>query len=148
MVEWMRTLLPSQGHGFHPWSGKIPLASGKLSSYTTPTESALQPMSHNYWVCVLQLLKPMCLEPVRCTQRSLRNEKSACFAHCKKRKPEHSNKDDPVQRKNKIIIIIKRPEANSFKSAGQQMEKRIRKMPFQSYQLMSCLRVKVAKSSL
>ena len=59
-----------------------------------------------------------------------------------------------TQCNEKIIIIIiikkkkKKTEANSFKSAGQQLEKRICKMPFQSYQLMSCLRVKVAKSSL
>ena len=33
------------------------------------------PMCHNYWSHVLQLLKPMCLEPVFCNKRSHCNEK-------------------------------------------------------------------------
>ena len=36
---------------------------------------ALEPVSHNYWARMLQLLKPVNLEPVLCNKRSHRNEK-------------------------------------------------------------------------
>ena len=37
-----------RGHGFNPWSGKIPHATGQLSLCTTNTESAsLEPVLHN-----------------------------------------------------------------------------------------------------
>ena len=32
-----------QGHGFEPWSGKIPHAAG-----------ATKPVRHNYWACALE----------------------------------------------------------------------------------------------
>ena len=38
---------------------------------------AAKPMHHNSWACVLQLLKPTCLEPVRPDARSHWNEKPA-----------------------------------------------------------------------
>ena len=36
---------------------------------------ATKPLSHNYWACVLQLLKPTRLDPVLRNKRSHRNEK-------------------------------------------------------------------------
>ena len=61
-----------RGHGFEPWSGKIPPAAERLSLCTTTTEPAFwspwatttEPVSHNYWVPVPQLLKPVFLEPM------------------------------------------------------------------------------------
>ena len=38
---------------------------------------ATKPMRHNYWAYVLQLLKPVHLEPVLRNKRSHRNEKPA-----------------------------------------------------------------------
>ena len=35
---------------------------------------ALGPACHNYWAHVLQLLKPVCLEPMLCNKRSHHNE--------------------------------------------------------------------------
>ena len=51
-------------HGFNPWSGKIP-----------HTLEQLKPMCYKYWVCVLQLLKLACLEPMLHNKRSHPNEK-------------------------------------------------------------------------
>ena len=46
---------------------------------------ALEPASHGYWACVLQLLKPICLEPVIRNKRSHHNEK-----------PSHRTKEQPL----------------------------------------------------
>ena len=35
----------------------------------------IKPVCHNYWTCVLQLLKPTSLEPVLHNKRSICNEK-------------------------------------------------------------------------
>lgn len=43
VVQWMQVPLPMQGHGFDPWSGKIPHGEKPLS----PTH-ALEPASRNY----------------------------------------------------------------------------------------------------
>ena len=56
---------------------------------------ALEPASHNYWAHMLQLLKPVRLEPVLCTKRSHSNEK-----------PTHCN-EDPIQPKNELINLKK-----------------------------------------
>ena len=48
-----------RGHGFNPWSGKIPHATRQLSPHAS------------------ELLKPACLEPVPCNDRSHHNEKPA-----------------------------------------------------------------------
>ena len=41
VVQWLRIRLPMQGHGFEPWSGKIPHAMEQLSPCATTTEPAL-----------------------------------------------------------------------------------------------------------
>ena len=41
VAQWLRVLLPMRGHGFEPWSGKIPHAAEQLSPCTTTTEPAL-----------------------------------------------------------------------------------------------------------
>ena len=56
-----------RGHGFDPWSGKIPRAVERLSLCAPNTE----PVSHNY---VLQLLKPAHLEPVLRNRRGHSSE--------------------------------------------------------------------------
>ena len=38
VVQWLRICLAMPGHGFDPWSRKIPHASGQLSSCATTTE--------------------------------------------------------------------------------------------------------------
>ena len=30
VAQWLRTCLPMQGHGFKPWSGRIPCAAERL----------------------------------------------------------------------------------------------------------------------
>ena len=59
VVEWIRICLPMQGHGFDPWSGKIPRAAEQLS-----------PCAPKYW-------GPRTLKPVLLNKRSHRNEKPA-----------------------------------------------------------------------
>ena len=68
-----------RGHGFKPWSGKIPHAVEQVSPCATTRACALEPVSHNYWARVPQLLKPAHLEPVLHNERSHRNEK---LMHC------------------------------------------------------------------
>ena len=79
----MRICLPMQGHGFEPWSGKIPHAAEQLSPGTTTTE-------------------PAHLEPVLCNKRGRNNERPT---HCDeewpplattREKPSHRN-EDPTQ---------------------------------------------------
>ena len=41
VAQWLRILLPIQGHGFEPWSRKIPHAAEQLSLCATTTEPAL-----------------------------------------------------------------------------------------------------------
>lgn len=47
----VENLPPMQGHGFNPWSEKIPHAVGQVSPCTTTTEPQL--LSHNYWASSL-----------------------------------------------------------------------------------------------
>ncbi|XP_054938617.1 MAP kinase-activated protein kinase 3 isoform X14 [Physeter macrocephalus] len=41
VAQWLRIRLPMQGHGFNPWSGKIPHAVEQLSPCATTMEPAL-----------------------------------------------------------------------------------------------------------
>ena len=41
VAQWLRIFLPMQGHGFKPWSEKIPHAVEQLSPCTTTTEPVL-----------------------------------------------------------------------------------------------------------
>ena len=56
--------------------------------------SALESKSPNYWICMLQLLKPMCLEPVIPQERSQHNEK---LVH-------HSYRQACVQQRRPITV--------------------------------------------
>ena len=47
-----------RGHGFEPWSGKVPHAAGQLGPWATTTE-------------------PACLEPVLCNERGCDSERTA-----------------------------------------------------------------------
>ena len=63
-----------RGHGFDPWSGRIPHATTKPVCHNY-CACALELVSHNYWALMPQLLKPACLEPMFRNRRSHRNEK-------------------------------------------------------------------------
>ena len=54
--QCLRILLPMQGHGFDPWSRKIPRATRQLSPWATAAGL-------------------MCLDPELCTRRSHSNKK-------------------------------------------------------------------------
>ena len=41
VAQWLRIRLPMQGHGFEPWSGKIPHATDQLNPCATTTEPVL-----------------------------------------------------------------------------------------------------------
>ena len=66
VVQWLRIHLPVQGTWFQSLVQEDPTCRG-----------AIKFVSHNYWACVPQLLKPTCLEPVLCNKRSHRNEMPA-----------------------------------------------------------------------
>ena len=59
--------IPGPGRSHMPWSNKA-----HAPHYWA---CALEPVSHNYWAHVPQLLKPAHLEPVLRNKRSHRNEK-------------------------------------------------------------------------
>ena len=81
-----------RGHGFEPWSGRIPHAAEQLSPCATATEPALwspratttELACHNYWAREPRLLRPARLEPVLRNKRSHRSER-----------PAHHNKEWP-----------------------------------------------------
>ena len=81
-----------RGHGFEPWSGKIPHAAEQLGPWATTTE-------------------PACLEPVLCNKRGRNSERPAHHDEewpplaATREKPSHRN-EDPTQPKIIIIIII------------------------------------------
>ena len=64
VAQWLRICLPMQGT--QVWS---------LVLEDPTCRGATKPVCHNYWACMPQLLKPMCLEPVLCKERSHCNEK-------------------------------------------------------------------------
>ena len=68
VAQWLRIRLPMQGTRVRALVQEYPTCRG-----------AAKPMCHNYWVCVPQLLKPTCLEPMLRNKRSHHNEKTA---HC------------------------------------------------------------------
>ena len=125
-----------RGHGFEPWSGKIPQAAEQLSPCATTTEPVshndwslhtLEPAYHNYWAHVLQLLKPACLKTVLCNKRSHRNEKPA---HRKeewppltttRENPTRSN-EDPTQPQNKTKQTNKNYQERSLLSGPWKLQ--------------------------
>ena len=64
---------------------------------------ATKPVRHNYWACVLQLLKPVCLEPVLCNTGSHCDEKPVHHDDSKSQSPRCSNKDPVLPKINKSI---------------------------------------------
>ena len=78
VVQWLRIRLPMQGTRVRALVREDPTCRGA----TKPVRRnywacALKPKSHNYWAHVLQLLKPLSLEPVLRNKRSHRNAKPA-----------------------------------------------------------------------
>ena len=94
----------SRGHGFNPWSRKIPHAAEQLSQCTTTTERVLQSPRATNTEPMCQLLKPTHLEPVLHNKRSHHNEKPMHRSEeqpplaATREKPAHSN-EDPIQLK-------------------------------------------------
>ena len=86
MVQWLRIHLPVQGTWVRSLVWEDPTCHG-------PTKA----MRHNSGAHELQLLKPVCLEPVFHNRRSHHNEKPVYRPfHHNRRKPECSN-EDPAQ---------------------------------------------------
>ena len=85
VAQWLRILLPMQG----TWVRSLVQDDPTCRRATKPVHHnywawALEPVSHNSWDCVPQLLKPVHLELVLCNKISYRNEKPA---HCNKEEP-------------------------------------------------------------
>ena len=64
VVQWLRIHLPIQGTRVRSLVQEDPTC-----------HRASKPVRHNYWARVLQLLKPMHLEPILCNKTSHCNEK-------------------------------------------------------------------------
>ena len=75
-VQWIRNCLPIQGTQVWSlaWEDPTCVRAIKLVHYNYWAH-ALEPASHNYWTCVLQLLKPRYLQLMLCHKRSHYNEK-------------------------------------------------------------------------
>ena len=79
VAQWLRIRWPMQG----PWVRARVWEDPTCHRATKPVRHnywacALEPATHNYWACMPQLLlKPACIEPVLCNERSHRNEKPA-----------------------------------------------------------------------
>ena len=78
VVKCLRIRLPMQG----TWVQALVQEDPTCHRATKPLchndwARALEPASHNYWAHMLQLLKPMCLEPMLHNKRSHHNEKPA-----------------------------------------------------------------------
>ena len=59
--KWLRSTCQCRGHGFNPWSGKIPHTAEQLSSCATAA-------------------KPVCINPMLCNQRNHCSEKPVLCA--------------------------------------------------------------------
>ena len=85
----------------------LPTNAGDTSSILRPGDStclgATKPVCHNYWARVLQLLKPVCLEPVLCNTGSHCDEKPVHHDDSKSQSPRCSNKDSVLPKINKSI---------------------------------------------
>ena len=74
-AQWLRIRLPAQGTCIRALVREDPTCHGATKPMRHDYSAcALEPMSHNYWARVPQLLKPMCLEPVLHNKRSHCNE--------------------------------------------------------------------------
>ena len=112
VVQRIRICLPVQGTRVRALVRENPTCRGA----TKPVRHnywacALEHGSHNYWARVLQLLKPVHLEPVLHNKRSHRSEKPTLQrrvtpARRNQRKPVCSN-EDPMQQKININKINK-----------------------------------------
>ena len=58
VVQWIKICLPTQGT--QVWS---------LVWEDLTCRRATKPVCPNYWACMLELLKPLCLEPVLCNKK-------------------------------------------------------------------------------
>ena len=78
VAQWLRIRLPIQGTQVRALVRQDPTCRGAAKPMRRNYwVCALEPVSHNYWAHVPELLKPACLEPVLCNKRSHCNEKPA-----------------------------------------------------------------------
>ena len=85
VVQWLRVCLPLQGTRVWALVRKDPTCRRAARPVCHNCWACtLEPMSHNYWAHVSQLLKPVRLEPVLCNGRS----------HCNET-PAHHNEEGP-----------------------------------------------------
>ena len=78
VAQWLGIHLPTQGTWVRALIRQDPTCRGATKPVRHNSWAcALEPASHNYWAHVLQLWKPVCLEPVLHNKRSHRNEKHA-----------------------------------------------------------------------
>ena len=108
VAQWLRIYLLMQGTQVRALVREDSTFHGATKPVRHNWACALEPVSHNYWGCMPQLLKPAHLEPMLLSKRSHRNEKPA---HCNEEqpllaatgeKPARSN-EDPTQPKKKKV---------------------------------------------
>ena len=76
VAQWLRICLPMQGTRVWALVWEDPTCPrANMHVFRNYWACALEPMSHNYWALMLQLLKPTRLEPMLRNKRSHRNEK-------------------------------------------------------------------------
>ena len=86
MAQWLRIRLPMQGTWVQALVREDPTCRGATKSMRHNDQACtLEPVSHNYWARMPQLLKPTRLEAVLCNKRSHRNKK-----------PVHRTKSKPL----------------------------------------------------
>ena len=93
VVQWLRICLPVQGTQVQSLVREDPTCCG-----------ATKPVRHNYWACMLQLLRPACLDPMLHNKRSHCNEKPV---HRNQGKPMRSSEDTKQPKINKLINFKK-----------------------------------------
>ena len=84
VVQWLRIHLPMQGTRVQSLVWEDPTCRG-----------ATKPVSHNYWACMSQLLKPVGLEPMLHNKRSHHSKPHSPQlekAHAQQRRPNAANK--------------------------------------------------------
>ena len=78
VAQWLRIRLPIQGTRVRALVWEDPICRRATKPmHPKYWACAVEPVSHNYWAHVPQLLKPMHLEPMLRNKRSHRNEKPA-----------------------------------------------------------------------
>ena len=118
VAQWLRICLPMQGTQVRALVWEDPTCHGATKPVRhnywacalEPEATTTEPTCHNYWAHVLQLLKPVCLEPVLRNKRSPRTatKSSPCSPKLEKARAQQRR---PNAAKNKINKIIKKKKS-------------------------------------